>query len=224
MEASTAIRQQIRGKAIDRIILILPLFVCSVLFWAWIVLANITFLFLEFGAPAGFERNLTIVFHLIILGLVIRPVFAMFCPIFAPSFYLSMFQGVTVVNEHPDFAGLVSEVNALARRAGLGEVRYIGIQAGELNAFAFGFFPSRMAVVIGDDLLQLLRDQPDQLRAVIGYEIGHLASGDTVLSTMIMICRETFRLGFVVPVVAVCGWLGIGAREHAGPHLRRQSR
>lgn len=53
------------------------------------------------------------------------------------------------------------------------------IPTDEMNAFAAGFDPKQDAVVAATEGI-IKRLEPDELKAVIGHEIGHIVHGDMV--------------------------------------------
>jgi heat shock protein HtpX len=73
-------------------------------------------------------------------------------------------------SDHP----LTQRVHELADRLSLPRPE-VGFMAAT-NAFAVGRTPDEAAVIIGTPLFQRLA--PDELDAIIGHELGHIASGD----------------------------------------------
>ena len=153
------------------------------------------------------EGSASVIVPIVWACIIALPVAAAFGPIVAPETYLRHQLGVEIVSDDPDYTDLVSEINSMARRAGLNYIKYVGIERGQFNAFAFGLTTRQSAVVLGSDLMEGL--SRDQIRAIIGHEIGHLVSGDTKLSTMLMVCEMTYRKGIIVPISAVAGFFGI---------------
>ena len=206
MEIGNSIEKRIQRNLSPTGWLIAPLFLLSVLFWATVLGVAATVGYDAITAPGS--NTWPVILTTMVLTIVATPVLTMFGPALVPGIYLSLTQNVRIVTKDPAYKDLAAEINRLAANAGIRPVRYVGIQEGELNAFAFGLFPGRMAVVLGDQLIRVMADEPNQLRAVIGHEIGHLASGDTIFSTMVMVCRDTFRLGIIGPLAFVAGLLG----------------
>lgn len=95
--------------------------------------------------------------------------------------------GVTVLDPNttdPDARRLVNLVHRLAAQAQLPKMPEIGIyESPELNAFATGPSRSRSLVAVSSGLLT--RMGSDQVEAVLGHEIGHIANGDMVTMTLI---------------------------------------
>jgi heat shock protein HtpX len=74
---------------------------------------------------------------------------------------------------------LTNSVNSLARELGLKSRVKVYIYDGEPNAFAFGNFLLGKRIAISRSLIELL--EPDELRAVIGHELGHHLHHDNAL-------------------------------------------
>ena len=200
MSAKSSLQEKIGSQKSLAWYFVVPLFLLSTLFWlAALALVPILFLALEGWA--------SIVVPIVWAGIIALPVAVAFGPIVAPETYLRSQLGVDIVTDNPKYGELVSEVNTMARQAGLKYIRYVGIAKGQFNAFAFGLTRRHSTVVLGSALMQGLNR--DQIRAIIGHEIGHLISGDTKLSTMLIVCEMTYRKGIIVPISAVAGFFGI---------------
>lgn len=85
--------------------------------------------------------------------------------------YLSHVLGVQPLDKD---AALARRVAALADRLGLPHPTVCTMRVA--NAYAIGSSPKSAAVVIGIPLLEKLR--PEEVDAIIGHELGHIASGD----------------------------------------------
>jgi heat shock protein HtpX len=85
---------------------------------------------------------------------------------------------------------LVNTVRELSREAGIGmpEVGIFPSQAA--NAFATGWNRNSALVAVSAGLLQRFR--PEEVRAVMAHEIGHVANGDMVTLTLIQGVINTF--------------------------------
>lgn len=200
MTTSSSLQHKIGSQKSPAWCFIVPLFLLSTLFWmAAATLVPVLFVVLE-SWPS-------IVVPIVWGCIIALPVCNAFGPILAPERYLRNQLNVEIVTDDPAYASLVSEVNAMARQAGLKYIRYVGIERDQFNAFAFGLSTRQSAVVLGSRLLKGLGR--DQIRAIIGHEIGHLISGDTKLSTMLMVCELTYRNGIITPISAVAGFFGI---------------
>jgi heat shock protein HtpX len=103
----------------------------------------------------------------------------------------------TYVIEQPrnrDEQWLVDTVAELAREAGI-EMPEVGIFPSESpNAFATGWNKNAALVAVSAGMLQ--RFPANEIRAVIGHEIGHVANGDMVTLTLIQGVVNTFVMFF----------------------------
>src|SRR5262249_32944648 len=79
---------------------------------------------------------------------------------------------------------LVEMVHRLARSAGLGVMPEVGIyDSPEVNAFATGPTRNRALVAASSGILSAM--DREELEAVLGHEITHLANGDMVTMTLL---------------------------------------
>lgn len=85
---------------------------------------------------------------------------------------------------------LVKTVKELAQDAGIGmpEVGIFPSQAS--NAFATGWNRNAALVAVSEGMLQRFR--PEEVRAVMAHEVGHVANGDMVTLTLIQGVVNTF--------------------------------
>jgi heat shock protein HtpX len=88
---------------------------------------------------------------------------------------------------------LVSTVQGLAQRAGIG-MPEVAVYDGEPNAFATGAFKNSALVAVSTGLLQGMNQ--DEVEAVLGHEIAHVANGDMVTLTLIQGVVNTFVVFF----------------------------
>jgi heat shock protein HtpX len=95
---------------------------------------------------------------------------------------------------------LVETVRRLAERAGIG-MPEVAIYEGEPNAFATGAFKNSALVAVSSGLLQSM--SREEVEAVLGHEIGHVANGDMVTLALIQGVVNTF----VVFLSRVVGYL-----------------
>ena len=110
---------------------------------------------------------------------------------------------------------LVQTVNNFADKAGIGRPE-VAVYDGEPNAFATGAFKNESLVAVSTGLLQSMNRQ--EVEAVLGHEIGHIANGDMVTLTLIQGVVNTFVIflskivGYVVDRVILKNdrELGIG--------------
>ena len=84
---------------------------------------------------------------------------------------------------------LVNTVRKLAENAKIG-MPDVAIYDGDANAFATGAFKNSALVAVSTGLLQSM-DQ-DEIEAVLGHEIAHVANGDMVTLTLIQGVVNTF--------------------------------
>ena len=86
-------------------------------------------------------------------------------------------------------AWLLETVRKLATGAGVG-MPEVAIYDGEPNAFATGAFKNSALVAVSTGLLQSMNKQ--EVEAVLGHEISHVANGDMVTLTLIQGVMNTF--------------------------------
>ncbi len=109
---------------------------------------------------------------------------------------------------------LVDTVRKLADRAGIG-MPEVAVYEGEPNAFATGAFKNSALVAVSTGLLQNMTK--DEVEAVLGHEVAHIANGDMVTMTLIQGVVNTF----VVFLSRVVGYMVDRAisRDNAGPGI-----
>ena len=86
-------------------------------------------------------------------------------------------------------AWLVETVRRLATKAGIG-MPEVAIYEGEPNAFATGAFRNSALVAVSTGLLQSMNKE--EVEAVLGHEVAHVANGDMVTLTLIQGVVNTF--------------------------------
>jgi heat shock protein HtpX len=84
---------------------------------------------------------------------------------------------------------LVSTVKQLADKAGIG-MPEVGVFEGAPNAFATGAFRNSSLVAVSSGLLQSM--SKEEVEAVLGHEIAHVANGDMVTLTLVQGVLNTF--------------------------------
>jgi len=84
---------------------------------------------------------------------------------------------------------LVQTVKTLAERASIG-MPEVAIFEGEPNAFATGAFKNSSLVAVSSGLIESM--SREEVEAVIGHEISHIANGDMVTLTLIQGVVNTF--------------------------------
>ncbi len=84
---------------------------------------------------------------------------------------------------------LLQTVRTLSERAGIA-MPEVAVYDGEPNAFATGAFKNSALVAVSTGLLQSMNR--DEVEAVLGHEIAHVANGDMVTMTLIQGVVNTF--------------------------------
>jgi heat shock protein HtpX len=125
-----------------------------------------------------------------------------FCAVFGMagsiiSLFLSKFMakrsmGVHIIEQPGDRREqwLISTVEQLSREAGIG-MPEVGIFPSPVaNAFATGWNKNDSLVAVSEGLLH--RMSPDEVKAVLGHEIGHVANGDMITLALIQGVINTF--------------------------------
>jgi len=113
-----------------------------------------------------------------------------------------------VINGSPDatHAWLVATVERFSRAAGI-QTPEVGIYEGPPNAFATGAFKNSALVAVSTGLLQSMTRE--EVEAVIGHEVAHVANGDMVTMALIQGVMNTFVvflsrvIGYVVDKVVL---------------------
>ncbi|TSA10696.1 MAG: protease HtpX [Comamonadaceae bacterium] len=127
--------------------------------------------------------------------------------------------GVRIINQpqNADEAWIVETVRKLADKAGIG-MPEVGIFDGEPNAFATGAFKNSALVAVSTGLLVGMTRE--EIEAVIGHEIAHVANGDMVTMTLIQGVMNTFVV-FLSRVIgyAVDSFLRKNDERSSGPGM-----
>ena len=99
--------------------------------------------------------------------------------------------GVRVIEQpqNADEAWIVDTVRKFADKAGIG-MPEVGIFEGDPNAFATGAFKNSALVAVSTGLLRGMTRE--EIEAVIGHEVAHIANGDMVTMTLIQGVMNTF--------------------------------
>ena len=130
-----------------------------------------------------------------------------------------MSSGVRVIEQpaNADEAWIVDTVRKFADKAGIG-MPEVGIFEGDPNAFATGAFRDSALVAVSTGLLQNMTHE--EVEAVIGHEVAHIANGDMVTMTLIQGVMNTFVV-FISRVVgyAVDSFLRRNDEESTGPGM-----
>jgi heat shock protein HtpX len=99
--------------------------------------------------------------------------------------------GARVISQpqNGDEAWIVGTVQKFADKAGI-TMPEVAIYEGEPNAFATGAFKNSSLVAVSTGLLQSMTKE--EVEAVIGHEVAHIANGDMVTMTLIQGVMNTF--------------------------------
>ena len=127
--------------------------------------------------------------------------------------------GVQVIAQpqNADEAWIVETVRKFADKAGIG-MPEVGIFEGEPNAFATGAFKDSALVAVSTGLLAGMTRE--EVEAVIGHEVAHIANGDMVTMTLIQGVMNTFVV-FLSRVIAyaVDSFLRKNDEQNSGPGM-----
>ena len=122
------------------------------------------------------------------------------------------------VIEHPSNSSeqwLLDTVRRLADRAGIG-MPEVAVYDGEPNAFATGAFRNEALVAVSNGLL--LNMTRDEVEAVLGHEIAHIANGDMVTMTLLQGVVNTFVV-FLSRVVGYAVDRALARNNDEGPGI-----
>ncbi len=109
---------------------------------------------------------------------------------------------------------LVDTVRRHAQNAGIGMPEVAVYEAPEMNAFATGMTKNSSLVAVSTGLLQQM--DREQITAVLGHEIGHVANGDMVTLTLIQgVLNTLVILAARLVGRALDSWLS-GGRDSRG--------
>lgn len=109
---------------------------------------------------------------------------------------------------------LLETVQRLSQKAGIGMPEVAVFPSPEPNAFATGANRNKALVAVSVGLLQNM--SADEVEAVLGHEIGHVANGDMITLSLIQGVINTFVLflarvlGFLVDRVVLKNERGLG--------------
>ena len=119
--------------------------------------------------------------------------------------------------QNADEAWIVETVRKLSEKAGIG-MPEVGIFEGDPNAFATGAFKNSSLVAVSTGLLRGMT--AEEIEAVIGHEIAHVANGDMVTMTLIQGVMNTFVV-FLSRVIgyAIDSFLRKGDERSSGPGI-----
>jgi heat shock protein HtpX len=120
-----------------------------------------------------------------------------------------------VINDStdPTHRWIVGTVKGFAQKSGI-QMPEVALYDGAPNAFATGAFKNSALVAVSTGLLQSMNR--DEVEAVIGHEVAHVANGDMVTLTLIQGVMNTFVVfvsrvvGFFVDRVILKNERGVG--------------
>lgn len=107
---------------------------------------------------------------------------------------------------------LVSTVEDLAHRANI-KTPEVAIYEGSANAFATGAFKNSALVAVSSDIMEQMTKE--ELRAVLGHEISHVANGDMVTLCLIQGVLNAFVLIFARVIAHIAATAGNGERRRS---------
>ncbi|MGB7978862.1 MAG: protease HtpX [Chlamydiales bacterium] len=126
--------------------------------------------------------------------------------------------GVKPVDPHtkdPDERALLEMVYRLAQKAGLSKMPEVGLyRSNEVNAFATGPTKSRALVAVSTGLLSRMKQ--NEVEAVLGHEISHVANGDMVTMTLLQGVVNAFVMFLARVLAFAVSGLGRNNRENSG--------
>jgi len=117
----------------------------------------------------------------------------------------------------PTHAWIVATVDRFSQQAGI-RTPEVGIYEGAPNAFATGAFKNSALVAVSTGLLESMTRE--EVEAVIGHEVAHIANGDMVTLTLIQGVMNTFVV-FLSRVIgyAVDSFLNKNNENRSGPGI-----
>ena len=105
---------------------------------------------------------------------------------------------------------LVATVEDLARRANV-KTPEVAIYPGAANAFATGAFKNHALVAVSTDIMRQM--SKEELRAVLGHEMSHVANGDMVTLTLVQGVLNAFVIFFSRVLASILSNAGKGNGE-----------
>lgn len=140
-----------------------------------------------------------------------------FISLFLSKFIAKMAMGVVIINPKNatrEEKFLLDVIYSLARKAGLTKMPEVGIYSSpELNAFATGPSKNNSLVAVSSGLLASMNRE--EIEAVLGHEITHVANGDMVTMTLIQGIVNAFAL-FLSRIFAYAISIAIRGDEKSG--------
>ncbi|PIS01217.1 MAG: protease HtpX [Chlamydiae bacterium CG10_big_fil_rev_8_21_14_0_10_35_9] len=111
--------------------------------------------------------------------------------------------GVRVIDPNttdPDYQTLLRMVERLTQKAHLSNIPEVGVyQSNEVNAFATGPTKRRSLIAVSTGLLNRMKE--NEIEAILGHEMSHIANGDMVTMTLLQGVVNAFVM-FLARVIA----------------------
>lgn len=118
-----------------------------------------------------------------------------------------------VSSSNPVDRAILMMVQRASKKAGLSKMPEVGMyDSPEINAFATGATKNSSLVAISTGLIDNMNE--DQVEAVIGHEIGHIANGDMVTMALLQGILNSFVM-FLSRAIAYIGVLNSGGRTRS---------
>ena len=111
---------------------------------------------------------------------------------------------------------LVDTVEDLARCANI-KTPEVAIYQGAANAFATGAFKNSALVAVSTDIMAQMTKE--ELRAVLGHEISHVANGDMVTLTLVQGVLNAFVIFFSRMLARILSSSGENRRSSSGTYF-----
>ncbi len=109
---------------------------------------------------------------------------------------------------------LVETVRSLAERANV-KMPEVAIYEGEANAFATGAFRNHALVAVSTKIMEQMTRE--ELRAVLGHEMSHVANGDMVTTTLVQGVLNAFVIFLSRLVASVASSAASNGKQRRGP-------
>jgi|SRR5579885_1518444 heat shock protein HtpX len=140
-----------------------------------------------------------------------------FISLLLSRFIAKLAMGVVIINPNNatrEERFLLELIYSLANKAGLKSMPEVGIyRSPELNAFATGPAKNRALVAVSSGLLMSMNR--DEIEAVLGHEISHIANGDMVTMTLIQGVINSFAM-FLSRIIAYSISVAMRGDERSG--------
>lgn len=111
-----------------------------------------------------------------------------------------------------DAPGLHAMVEELAANAGIPKPRVAIMQQEAPNAFATGRNPEHGVVAVTDGIMRMLT--PEELRAVLAHEVGHIANRDILIQSVAAVLAGVIM--YVANMIQWAAIFGMGGDDEEG--------